>query len=198
MSFTYDKPYVESSVFIAYIRGEKKKKKGDSEVHDCKAIFDSILDAAKRGEFKIYTSTLTLAEVFKKKGDPRSLTEQENEDLRPYFREEYIQLIEVDRDIGERGNELCRTDKRVDYRKPLRPNDGVHVACAERAGCSVILAYDPDFSEYKHESIPVEWPKMLGQEEFRLTSPPEARTFPVAQERLMLGVPTKMETEPEK
>jgi PIN domain len=89
------------------------------------------------------------------------LTDQENVDLRPYFREEYIQLIEVDRDIAERANDLCRTDPLVAGRKPLRPNDAIHVASAERAGCNVILAYDPDFSKYMHEKIQIEWPIMI-------------------------------------
>jgi predicted nucleic acid-binding protein len=152
---SYDRPYVDSSVFISFIKGEKKGPKGE---HDCKAVFGSVIAAAKRGDFRIFTSTLTIAEVHKKKGMPTSLTDQENIDLRPYFRQDYIQLIEVDRDIAERANELCRTDLRVSGRKTLRPNDAIHLASAERAGCNVILAYDPDFGKYKHDKIQIEWP----------------------------------------
>ena len=145
MSDPYKKPYVESSVFIAYIKGETTQ--GPNHDQDAKAIFDSIIDAAKAGSFKIITSGLTIAEVFKNKKNP-PLTIQENEDLRPYFREDYIQIAEVDRDVGDRANELCRTlpADPTTGAKAMRPNDAIHIAAAERAECDVILAWDPDFT----------------------------------------------------
>jgi predicted nucleic acid-binding protein len=147
---------VESSVFIAWIKGEKR---GKNQEHDCRLIFDSIIDAAKDGHFEIYTSALTLAEVFKNKKDPsHHLTDQENEDLRPYFREAFIQLIETDRDVGERANELCRTHKAKPNQPALRPNDAIHIASAEKAGCDAILAYDPDFTKQTHATIDIDWP----------------------------------------
>jgi predicted nucleic acid-binding protein len=152
----YRRPYVESSVFIAFIRAEMK---GDD--HNCKAIFDSILDAAKEGGFSIYTSALTIAEVFKNKKKGVQLTEQENEDLCPYFREGYIRIIEVDRAIGERANELCRTHVAAPNRPALRPNDAIHLACAERANCDVLLAYDPDLSKQTHDAMSIEWPSAI-------------------------------------
>src|SRR6202030_2511739 len=33
------------------------------------------------------------------------------EDLNPYFRQEFIRLVEVDREIGETANHLCRTHR---------------------------------------------------------------------------------------
>jgi predicted nucleic acid-binding protein len=154
----YSRPYVESSVFIAWIKGEKLGKKQE---HDCKLIFDAIIDAAKAGQFKIYTSALTLAEVYKNKKDPSHyLTDQENEDLRPYFREDFIQLIETDRDVGEKANLLCRTHKAKPDQPALRPNDAIHIASAEKAGCDAILAYDPDFTKQTHETIDIKWPDL--------------------------------------
>ena len=144
MSGRYRKPYVESSVFIAFIKGEKDQ--GPKRDQDAKAIFDTIIDNAKAGRFKIITSALTIAEVFKNKKNPQ-LTEQQDEDLRPYFREDYIQIVEIDREVGERANELCRTlqaDQPSGF-KSLRPNDGIHIAAAEKAECDVVLAWDPDF-----------------------------------------------------
>lgn len=145
MSAIYKKPYVESSVFIAFIKGEKNQ--GPAHDQDAKEIMDSIIDAAKAGLFPLVTSSLTIAEVFKKKNSV-PLTVHENEDLRPYFREDYIQIVEVDRDIGDRANELCRTLQADNTAKikALRPNDAIHIASAERAGCDVILAWDRDFT----------------------------------------------------
>jgi predicted nucleic acid-binding protein len=152
----YRRPYVESSVFIAYI---KREMRGDD--HDCKAVFESLLDAASSGDFAIHTSSLTIAEVFKNKRKGVELTEQENFDLRPYFREPYIRIIEVDREIGERANELCRTHKASFDVPALRPNDAIHMACAERAECEALLAYDPDLLKQSHDTMRIEWPQMI-------------------------------------
>ena len=149
----YHRPYVESSAFIAFIKGEFKE-----DNHDCKKIVDSILQAAQAKDFRIFTSSLTIAEVFKNKKNP-PLSDQENEDLKPYFREDYIRIIEVDREIGERANELCRTHKPGPNTPALRPNDAIHIACAERANCEVLLAYDSDLTKQKHDSISIEWPR---------------------------------------
>ncbi len=151
----YKRPYMESSVFIAFIKGEM------IDDHDCKAVVDSILAGAEDGTFPICTSSLTIAEVFKtKKSTP--LTEKENEDLRPYFRAEYIRLIEVDRDIAEHANELCRIAASKPGAHKLRPNDAIHIACAERAGCDVLLSYDTDLTKQVHDSFSIQWPERIG------------------------------------
>jgi predicted nucleic acid-binding protein len=175
----YRKPYIESSVFIAFIKAEVQK--GDQ---DCEKVVGSILDAAKRGMFQIHTSSLTIAEVFKNKKST-ALTEQQNVDLRPYFREEYIQLVEVDRAIGERANELCRMHQSAPDIPALRPNDAIHLACAERAGCEVLLAYDPDLTKQSHESIEIRWPEEIVAiaQPLKLWGPEE----PLLQEALALS-----------
>lgn len=65
MADQYQNPYLDSSVFITWIKGE--------EVNgvDRKDIVDHILGLAERGTFKVNISALTLAEVHKKKGSPR-------------------------------------------------------------------------------------------------------------------------------
>jgi predicted nucleic acid-binding protein len=143
VSDPYKRPYVESSVFVAFIKGEMQ---GPNQDQDAKKIFDSIIEAAKAGLFKIVTSSLTIAEVFKNKKAPE-LSSQQNEDLRPYFREDYIVIVEADREVGERANELCRTlqaDAQHGF-KAMRPNDAIHIASAERAECDVVLAWDMQF-----------------------------------------------------
>lgn len=164
----YRRPYVESSVLIAWIKGETKD--GD----DVKQIFDTIVDAAAEGQFRIVTSTLTIAEVFKKKGDAKmgiayaELTDEENASLLPHFREEYIDLVELDRFIAENANELCRTHKSDGQTVPaLRPNDAIHVAAAEAAGCDVILSYDAHLLNQTELKLPVQRPEAVTKEEVR-------------------------------
>lgn len=102
MRSPYIKPYVESSVFIAFIKGEKSQ--GPTRDWDARAIFDSIIDAARARKFRIITSALTIAEVHKYKKYPKEqqVTQRQNEDLRPYFRQDYIQIVEIDREVGEK------------------------------------------------------------------------------------------------
>lgn len=164
----YRHPYVEASVFIAYIKGEMK---GPAKDQNARQIFDSILDAAKSGAFQIVTSALTIAEVYKKKGEPEALTDEESESLLPHFREDYIVLVEVDRGAAERANDLCRISAEKQRRAKkggstdlpalLRPNDAIHVACAEKGECDVILSYDANILNQQALTIPPEMPKAM-------------------------------------
>jgi len=151
----YSKPYLESSVFISWVKGETTQ--GPNQDMDAKAICDSIIKAAKAKEFPICTSALTIAEVHKKKHG-LELTDGESEDLRPYFREEFIQLIEVDREIGETAHHLCRTHKAGPNQPALRAVDAIHIASAKRAGCDVLLSWDPDLLKQTVDGIRIECP----------------------------------------
>jgi predicted nucleic acid-binding protein len=159
----YKKPYVESSVFIAFIKGEKNQ--GPKQDKDAKAILDSIIVAAQAGKFKLVTSSLTIVEVFKKKGEKQPLTQEQNQDLRPYFREEYIVLVEVNRSIGERANELCQSMTEDAERgcRALRPNDAIHIAAAEYAECDVVLSWDTHFTSQtpRIKTVRLEHPEIV-------------------------------------
>src|SRR5229473_5011246 len=121
----YKKPYLDSSVFIAWIKGEIVKKV------ERKKIVDHILKLAQQGQFKIYISTFTLAEVHKKRNHQK-LTNDQDEKILAFFENDFFELIDVDRTIGEEANRICR-----DY--GLLPADAVHLACAIRAQCDVLL-----------------------------------------------------------
>jgi predicted nucleic acid-binding protein len=164
-SLLYSKPYIESSVFIAFIKGEKTQ--GPTHDMDAQAIFMSIIEAAKSGQFPIHTSSLTIAEVHKRKGCSE-LSDSESADLSPYFREEFIQLVEVDRDIGETANHLCRTHKAALGQKALRPNDAIHIACAKKAGCDVLLTWDPGLQGQTVDGLRIEYPVDIDTVPFRL------------------------------
>jgi predicted nucleic acid-binding protein len=158
----YIKPYVESSVFIAFIKGEKSQ--GPTRDRDARAIFDSIIDAARARKFRIITSALTIAEVHKYKKYPKEqqVTQRQNEDLRPYFRQDYIQIVEIDREVGEKANELCVRCQAGSGHQALRPNDAIHIASAQKAGCDVVLSWDSDFISQKGRiAISLENPDMM-------------------------------------
>jgi predicted nucleic acid-binding protein len=150
----YKKPYLDSSVFIAWIKGEI------IEGVDRKKIAEHILNQASRGEFQIYTSTLTLAEVHKPRHGTR-LADDQDERILAYFEHDFFRLVDVDRNIAEQANRLCREHN-------IAPNDAIHVACALRAGCDVLLAWDDKLIKVKHPKLQLAEPQMLGQHEMDL------------------------------
>ena len=149
MADQYKKPYFDSSVFIAWIRGEIIN--GINR----KQIADHILTLAENGEFKIHSSSFTLAEVHKKRNHEKLTTEQD-ENIILFFEQEFIEVIDVDRLIGEEANRLCR-------QYGLLPADAIHLASALRAGCDVLLAWDDRVTKVSHSDIRIEEPQIIGQ-----------------------------------
>ncbi|MCJ7509956.1 MAG: type II toxin-antitoxin system VapC family toxin [Dehalococcoidia bacterium] len=144
----YQRPYLESSVLISWIKGEAGRQ----------WTVDHILRLAERDIFKIYTSTLTLAEVHKHRDQPKLLSNEQDERILAYFEHDFFQFIDVDRNIGEHANRLCREHG-------LFPNDAIHLACALRAGCDVLLSWNGRLNRVQHPHIRTEEPRMLGQAE---------------------------------
>jgi predicted nucleic acid-binding protein len=151
VSEIYRKPYLDSSVFLAWIKGETINgiPRGEIARH--------ILNRARMGDYLVYTSTWTLAEVHKMRAGP-ILPEDDNERILSFFENEFIVFVEVDRLIGEHANRLCREHS-------IRPGDAVHHASALRAKCDVLLLWDPYFGSIIRPDIRIEEPEIQGQTE---------------------------------
>lgn len=135
----------------------------NGEVVDRGGIVEHLLQLAERGAYSIHTSTLTLAEVHQKRGG-LALREREDEEIIAFFERTFFEFIDVDRQIGEHANRIARNHG-------LRPNDAVHVACAIRAQCEVVLAFDDQFTG-KNGQVPgirIEEPQKLGQQIMQLS-----------------------------
>jgi predicted nucleic acid-binding protein len=145
----YQRPYLDSSVFIGWLWDETRNGINRKEVAT------HIFKLAERGVFRIYVCAFTMAEVHKKWKLP-TLTNEQDEKLLAFFEHEYIEVVDVDYEIGEQANRFCR-----EY--GLRPADAVHLACALRAGCDVLLAWDGDFDRVTRPDIRIEEPRVLGQ-----------------------------------
>lgn len=157
MAEEYDKPYLDSSAFISWLKGEVVKgvPRGDIVAH--------ILSQAEAGDFKIHTSAITLAEVHKLRSAP-ALADDQDEKILAYFEHDFILIIDVDRRIGEEANRLCR-------QHGILPNDAIHLACALHAGCDILLAWDDRFVKVQHPGMRLEEPQRLGQG--RMLEPPQ-------------------------
>ena len=125
---------------------------------DCADIAEHILLQAEQGLFKVYISSLTLAEVYKPKGyDPLNPTQ--NQRILDYFENDFFEMVIVDRDIGLEANWIAAMCG-------LNPNDAIHTACALRAGCDVVLTWDKPFLNKTVPGIRIERPQKLGQLSF--------------------------------
>jgi predicted nucleic acid-binding protein len=144
----YRRPCLDSSVFIGGI-GDGEITKGIKR----NVVFRHIWERAKAGDFPILISAIALVEVYKKKKGTVAGGEMLDEFLQ-HINEPFVQVIEVDREVGLRAHQFCRkysADK-------LTPNDAVHLACAIRAGCDVLLAWDTPLVGIQHPSIRIEEP----------------------------------------
>lgn len=100
----------------------------------------SILDAAHRGEIVIWTSCLTLAEVYKFKCESlKSLAIEQDEIFEAYMQSDFVQLVQVDQEIGVKSRRLCRTHARL-----KKPNDGIHLASAVVNNIDEFHSFDVD------------------------------------------------------
>jgi predicted nucleic acid-binding protein len=150
MADEYTKPYLDSSVFIAWLRGEVK------DGVDRHKIANHVLEEAQRGKYQIVISALTFAEVHKVKGDSKThLSNDEDERILAYFENDFFAVVTVDRIIGEEANRFCRTYN-------LKPNDAIHLACALRAKCDVLLLWDRQFlAAVTHTALRIEEPRII-------------------------------------
>ena len=159
MADQYVAPYLDSNVWLGWIKGETVRGIDRAE------IADHILSMAEppRRLFRIYTSTLTLAEVYKLRRGPRlpndSQTERAVARFLGYCEHEFVEVIDVDRVIALHAHRLS-----VDY--GIYPNDAIHLASALRAGCDVLLAWDDRFINVTSQGINdirIEEPRLIGQ-----------------------------------
>jgi predicted nucleic acid-binding protein len=155
----YKKPYLESSVFIAWLKGEAiTQTDADGKVIACENRADiakHILSLAEAGQFHVYTSSITITEVHKGNNNCKAAPEGDSKMI-DFFRNRYFKIVDVDRSIAESAHRLCR-------KNGLKPYDAVHLACAVRAGCDVLLTWDSDLLNVNHDGITISKPQAIGQ-----------------------------------
>ena len=108
-------------------------------------------------EFKGAICPYTYAECCKPRdGNPLNL--QELDAIIEYLKNDQIyELVNVDRAIGLKTNELCRT-------YGVKPTDAIHLACALKVGCDVFLTWDSKLIQRAMvPGLSVEEPRILGQ-----------------------------------
>ena len=97
------------------------------------------LERAERGEIEIWTSTITLAEVYKVRSGGDADPEADKK-LDDFLSQSYIVHVQIDRDVAMEARRLLRA-KLPGLRKPY---DAVHLACAVWHDIETFHTFDRD------------------------------------------------------
>jgi predicted nucleic acid-binding protein len=111
-----DGNYWDACTWIAMIQDENVILAGGA-VEPRGTMCRSVIEAAKKGNIEILTSTFNLVEVCKS----NKVTVDK---IAAFFDNDYILLVNLDRAVGERGRELMNAGY------SLKPPDAVHLATA--------------------------------------------------------------------
>jgi predicted nucleic acid-binding protein len=109
--------YWDACIWIALINEE------DGVVERCKYV----IEEAQKQNIKIWTSSISLAEVFKKKCEGKYVSLEDSKDIEfeKYIEQEFLIEVQVDHDIGLLARRLLRK-----YPELKKPNDAIHLATA--------------------------------------------------------------------
>ncbi|MGJ7574549.1 type II toxin-antitoxin system VapC family toxin [Variovorax sp. RB2P76] len=103
-------------------------------------LCQSTIDCAKRGEVQIWTSSLTLAEVYKFKCEgPKALAAEQDVLFEQYIESEWVVEVQVDHAIATLARRLCR-----EHPPHKKPNDAIHLASAVLNNLDEFHTFDQD------------------------------------------------------
>lgn len=123
------KYYWDACCWIGLIRQEPDKV--DSLRH--------VIEMAQRGDVEIWTSTFTLAEVFKRRrSDAASELPAENDTaFEDYLEQDFVQRVQVDVDVGTAARRLLRRFPAI-----KKPQDAIHAATAALSSVDELHTFD--------------------------------------------------------
>jgi predicted nucleic acid-binding protein len=156
MPDSVSKRYWDSSAFLALIKYEPGRAD----------VCERIVDDAKAGRSQIFTSTIALTEVVKRRRGPVEGDKKTEEILTAFFKNKFITLVPVDISIATRARRLI-----WDFTW-LTARDAIHIATALELKVDALEHYDDDdmgkvAKRIADESLPgfpeIRHPKWVGQ-----------------------------------
>jgi hypothetical protein len=130
-----DLVYWDSNAFLGLLNGEAKKAQA------CEDVWN----AAVKGELKIVTSTLTVAEVIYIKNLPK-LDPQHRPKLNNYFRQPHLVLEPLTRPIVELARDIV-------WDLNIKPKDSVHIATCGFHKIPILNTYDDQLLALKNVTL---------------------------------------------
>ncbi|GEM_PF-627167 len=128
----YVKPYLDTSVYVAAIKGptteDPARVRRSAEV----------LRQAEAGRLQVVASTFVLAEVIRDRGESAPLDASKETLVDKFFQRQFISWVELDVTGAREARKLAR-------RFSLKPADAVHLAAAIRGNADVFFTWDERF-----------------------------------------------------
>lgn len=107
------------------------------------AACEYVIDEAKKGNLEIWTSTFTLAEVYKKKcgDDPvaSGIADGDDATFEEFLKQDYVFRVQVDDEVGTEARRLLRK-----YPALKKPQDAIHLATAIINNLDELHTFDGD------------------------------------------------------
>lgn len=100
---------------------------------------ESLILQARNKDVEIWTSSLTVAEVYKFKcgDDSKEMTAEKDEAFERYLQQDFVFQVQLDHDVAVTARRLLRNHP------PLKkPSDGVHLATAVLNNLDVLYTFD--------------------------------------------------------
>ncbi|MEI8396341.1 MAG: type II toxin-antitoxin system VapC family toxin [Rhodospirillaceae bacterium] len=123
--------YWDSCAWIGFLNGESDKKQE----------LEILYTRASKGDYELWTSTLSLVEVRRidkfEKYDSKPLSAQHAKTISDLFRQPFVKLIPLTVDIADLARELFRTVGGLQ-----KWQDAIHLASALRWNADVLHTYD--------------------------------------------------------
>lgn len=150
------KYYWDACAWIGLIRQEPDKV--DSLRH--------LMELAQKGKIEIWTSTFTLAEVFKRKCSENQvgIEPKDDEAFEDYLEQDYVKRVQVDVDVGTFARRLLRRFPSI-----RKPQDAIHAATAALNNIDELHTFDGNDLLPLDGQIP-----MSNGEKLRICTPPAA------------------------
>lgn len=120
-----ERVYWDSCVFLALLKGEPGRRN----------VCQALAETAEAGELTIVTSSATLIEVITLGEKLNALTEETEVTIRQFFLNEWIEVVQLDRLVGELARDLI-------WKNKLSKLDAVHVATAVIERVPLLETYD--------------------------------------------------------
>lgn len=125
----WTKIYWDSCAWLGKLNAEPHK------VAQC----DYWLARAKNGDHEIYTSSITLAEVFKVScsGVLQGVSPADDQAFQDLIEQPWVLEVQCDHQVGKKARELLRAHTQL-----KKPTDAIHLATALLNNCDVMFTFD--------------------------------------------------------
>ena len=117
--------YFDSCVFLAWLKDEEEHAD----------IIASLFDDASKGNLKILTSALAIAEVLNIQGFKSPIPKDQRDQVKSLFANEWIIPKGVNRRLAEMSQDLV-------WEYGVSPKDGIHVATSIAYEIPILYTYD--------------------------------------------------------